>query len=284
MSNESPDTATESAESNPWSAEELIPFGKYLLLDRISVGATAAVYRGRSHGEAGFERLVAIKRILPHMAGDQDFVKTFVREAKTAARLTHTNICPIFELGKVVESLYMAMEYIPGKDLGRIGRKLAKEDEVLPPQVAAWFASKLCEALDYAHSLKNIDGEPIGIIHRDLSPANILVSYEGQVKLIDFGVAKAAGSASQTNVDALKQKLSYMSPEMVKGRKIDFRSDIFGVGVCLYEMITGRHLFAGKDDISTLKAVSGAFVAPPSAILEDVPEELEIIAMRALER
>jgi serine/threonine protein kinase len=267
-----------------WSADELIPFGKYMLLDRISGGGTSAVYRANVRGEAGFERLVAIKRILPHMAGDPEFVKTFVREAKTVARLTHANICPIYELGKVGESLYMAIEYVAGKDLGRIARRLARRGMVMQPHVAAYIAARLCDALDYAHSLKTSTGENAGVVHRDLSPSNILVSYEGGVKLIDFGLAKAVGRAQQTNVDALKKKLGYMSPEMVKGRPLDARSDIFGVGVCLYEMLTGRRLFVGKDDIDTLKLVGSAAVPPPSAVSDDVPDDLEVLVMRALEK
>lgn len=280
----SPRDDAEAANQRGWSADELIPFGKYILLSKISAGATAAVYRAKIRGEAGFERLVVVKRILPHMAGDPEFVSTFVQEAKTAARLNHTNICPIYELGKVGESLYMAMEWIAGKDLSAITRRLSKRGEVMPPVLAAFVASKLCDALDYAHSLKDARGNPAGIIHRDLSPTNIMISYEGQVKLIDFGLAKAAGRAQQTNVDALKRKLGYMSPELVKGRAPDARSDLFGVGVCLYELVTGRRLFAGKDDIATLKMVSTASVPPPSALVEDAPEDLELIIMRALER
>ena len=267
-----------------WSADELIPFGKYVLLDRLSSGATAAVYRANIRGEAGFERLVAIKRILPHMAGDRDFVDTFVREAKTVARLTHAAICPIYELGKVGESLYMAIEYVQGKDLGTIMRRLGERGQTVPPVTAAWIAARLCEALDYAHNLKNARGERKGIIHRDLSPSNVLLSYEGQVKLIDFGLAKAVGRAQSTNVDALKRKLSYMSPEMVKGRPLDGRSDLFGVGVCLYEMLTGRKLFVGESDIDTLKLVGKASVPPPSAFSDETPEELELVVMHALER
>ena len=267
-----------------WSADELIPFGKYVLLDRLSSGATAAVYRANVRGEAGFERLVAIKRILPHMAGDRDFVDTFVREAKTVARLTHAAICPIYELGKVGESLYMAIEYVQGKDLGTIMQRLAERGQTVPPVTAAWTAARLCEALDYAHNLKNAKGERKGIIHRDLSPSNVLISYEGQVKLIDFGLAKAVGRAQSTNVDALKKKLSYMSPEMVKGRPLDGRSDLFGVGVCLYEMLTGRKLFQGQNDIDTLKLVGKASVPPPSAFSDETPEELELVVMHALER
>jgi serine/threonine protein kinase len=273
-----------SSETSEWSADELIPFGKYVLLDRISGGATAAVYRANVRGEAGFERLVAIKRILPHMAGDRAFIETFVREAKTVARMAHAGICPIYELGKVGESLYMAVEYIQGKDLGHILRRLDKRDSQMPPSITAWVTARLCEALDYAHGMKNAKGDSAGIIHRDLSPNNVLISYEGQVKLIDFGLAKAVGRAQATNVDALKQKLSYMSPEMVKGKAIDARSDIFGVGVCLYEMITGKRLFVGVNDIETLKLVSRASVPPPSAVIEDPPDELEMIVMRSLKR
>jgi serine/threonine protein kinase len=280
----SPDAYAAALQESEWSADELIPFGKYMLLDRISGGGTSAVYRANVRGEAGFERLVAIKRILPHMAGDPEFVKTFVREAKTVARLTHANICPIYELGKVGESLYMAIEYIAGKDLGKITRRLARNGETMPPSVAAFIAARLCDSLDYAHSLRNANGQSAGVVHRDLSPTNIIVSYEGQVKLIDFGLAKAVGRAQQTNVDALKKKLGYMSPEMVKGRPLDSRSDIFGVGVSLYEMLTGKRLFVGKDDIDTLKLVGTANVPPPSAVSDDVPDDLEVVVMRALER
>ncbi|MDD9964896.1 MAG: serine/threonine protein kinase [Myxococcales bacterium] len=268
----------------PWSADELIPFGKYLLLERISSGATAAVYRAKIHGEAGFARIAAVKRLLPHMIGDPEFIDTFVREAKTVARLSHRNICPIYELGRVGESLYMAMECVSGKDLGRVMGRLGRLQTPMPPVATAWIGARLCEALDYAHNLSDNDGQPTGIVHRDLSPANVILSYEGEVKLIDFGLAKAVGRAQQTNVDALKRKLGYMSPEMVKGRPIDARSDIFGVGVLLHEMVTERRLFDGKDDIATLTMVSKASVPPPSALVEDPPEALELVIMRALER
>jgi serine/threonine protein kinase len=275
------------APANPptrWSVDELIPFGKYILLNKISAGATAAVYRAKIRGEAGFERLVTIKRILPQMAGDPEFVETFVREAKVCARLTHSNICPIYELGKVGESLYMASEWVAGKDLRAILQRLQATGRVMPPLAAAWIASRLCDALDYAHGLKDAKGERLNLLHQDLSPANVMVSYEGAVKLLDFGLARAAGRAQQTNVDALKQKLGYMSPELVLGTSVDRRSDLFGVGVCLYEMVTGKRLFAGNDDIATLKLLRNATVQPPSALRDDTPDELETIIMRSLAR
>jgi serine/threonine protein kinase len=276
--------STSASQETRWSVDELIPFGKYILLNKISAGATAAVYRAKIRGEAGFERLVTIKRILPQMAGDPDFVETFVHEAKVCARLTHSNICPIYELGKVGESLYMASEWVAGKDLRAILQRLQATDRVMPPLAAAWIASRLCDALDYAHGLKDIKGERLNLLHQDLSPANVMVSYDGAVKLLDFGLARAAGRAQQTNVDALKQKLGYMSPELVLGTAIDRRSDLFGVGVCLYEMVTGKRLFSGSDDIATLKLLRNATVQPPSALRDDTPDELETIIMRSLAR
>ena len=154
----------------------------------------------------------------------------------------------------------------------------------MPPLAAAWIASRLCDALDYAHGLKDVKGERLNLLHQDLSPANVMVSYEGAVKLLDFGLARAAGRAQQTNVDALKQKLGYMSPELVLGTAIDRRSDLFGVGVCLYEMVTGKRLFSGTDDIATLKLLRNATVQPPSSLRDDTPDELETIIMRSLAR
>ncbi|HTU58792.1 MAG TPA: serine/threonine-protein kinase, partial [Polyangiales bacterium] len=197
---------------------------------------------------------------------------------------THSNICPIYELGKVGESLYMASEWVAGKDLRAILQRLQATGRVMPPLAAAWIASRLCDALDYAHGLKDAKGERLNLLHQDLSPANVMVSYDGAVKLLDFGLARAAGRAQQTNVDALKQKLGYMSPELVLGSSIDRRSDLFGVGVCLYEMITGKRLFAGNDDIATLKLLRNATVEPPSALRDDTPDELETIIMRSLAR
>lgn len=266
-----------------WSADELIPFGKYVLLERLSSGATAAVFRAKTDGDT-FERVVALKRILPQMAGDQGFLEAFVREARLAAKLSHANICPIYELGRVGESLYMTMENIEGKDLGRVVERLREARQPMPAEAAAWITARLCDALDYAHGLRDGRGKAIGIVHRDLSPGNVVLSYDGHIKLVDFGVATAVGEAQQTNLDALSKKLGYMSPEMVKGRPVDARSDIFSVGVLLYELVTDRRLFAGGDDLQTLGLVGRASVPPPSAITEEAPEALELIVMKALAR
>ena len=173
------------------SADRVIPFGKYLLVDRIAVGGMAEVYTAKSFGVEGFEKILAIKRILPTMAEDQDFIQMFINEAKIAGQLTHANVCPIYELGKIGESHYIAMEYVWGKDLLQIMNRFRKMRKQMPPSMAAWIVAKMCEGLDYAHRKKDRNGKPLAIIHRDVSPQNCLVSYEGQVKMIDFGIAKA---------------------------------------------------------------------------------------------
>ena len=265
-------------------ADRVIPFGKYLLVDRIAVGGMAEVYTAKSFGVEGFEKILAIKRILPTMAEDQDFIQMFINEAKIAGQLTHANICPIYELGKIGESHYIAMEYVWGKDLLQIMNRFRKMRKQMPPSMAAWIVAKMCEGLDYAHRKKDRSGKPLTIIHRDVSPQNCLVSYEGQVKMIDFGIAKAASNTTKTQAGVLKGKFGYMSPEQVRGLPVDHRSDIFAVGTCLYEMLTTERLFVGESDFSTLEKVRNAQVPPLSLQVPDVPKELEQIVMKALSR
>ncbi|MCZ7678718.1 MAG: serine/threonine protein kinase [Sandaracinaceae bacterium] len=262
----------------------MIPFGKYLLLDRIAVGGMAEVYTAKSFGIEGFEKIIAIKRILPTMAEDRDFISMFIDEAKIAGHLTHANIVPIYELGKIGESHYIAMEYVWGKDLLQIMNRFRRMRRHMPPVMAAWIASKMLEGLDYAHRKRDRHGRPMGIIHRDVSPQNALVSYEGQVKLIDFGIAKAAARNTKTQAGVLKGKFGYMSPEQVRGNTIDHRSDIFAASTCLHEMLTGERLFVGESDFSTLEKVRNADVAPPSAMVAEMPAELEEILMKGLAR
>ncbi|MBX3274940.1 MAG: protein kinase, partial [Sandaracinaceae bacterium] len=270
--------------SNPQKEPVVIPFGKYLLLDRIAVGGMAEVYTAKSFGIEGFEKIIAIKRILPTMAEDHDFISMFIDEAKIAGHLTHANIVPIYELGKIGESHYIAMEYVWGKDLLQIMNRFRRMRRHMPPVMAAWIASKMLEGLDYAHRKRDRHGRPMGIIHRDVSPQNILVSYEGQVKLIDFGIAKAASRNTKTQAGVLKGKFGYMSPEQVRGLPIDHRSDIFGASTCLHEMLTGERLFVGESDFSTLEKVRNADVAPPSQLVADLPAELEAIVLKGLAR
>ena len=264
--------------------KRVIPFGKYLLLDRIAVGGMAEVFLAKSFGIEGFEKIIAIKRILPTMAEDDDFIEMFIDEAKIAGHLNQANIVPIYELGKIGDSHYIAMEYVWGKDLLQIMNRFRKMRKRMPPAMVAHIAGRMCEALEYAHSKRDRRGNPLNLIHRDISPQNILVSYDGAVKLIDFGIAKAASRTTKTQAGVLKGKFGYMSPEQVRGLPIDHRSDIFAVGTCMYEMLTADRLFTGESDFSTLEKVRHAQVAPPSQVVAGVPQQFDDILMRALAR
>jgi len=215
-----------------------VKFGKYYLLERINVGGMAEIFKAKSFGEAGFERLVAIKRILPSVAEDHEFITMFVDEAKLAGQLTHPNIAQIFELGKVNETYFIALEYVAGRDLRAVFERVKKRNERVPIPMACYCVMKLCEGLDYAHNKKDAAGRNLDLVHRDVSPQNILLSWDGDVKLIDFGIAKAASKSSRTQAGILKGKFGYMSPEQVRGQKVDRRSDVFAAGIVLYELLT----------------------------------------------
>ncbi len=259
-----------------------IPFGRYLLLDRINIGGMAEVWRGKSFGAGGFERLVAIKRILPNIAEDDEFIAMFQDEAKISVQLTHANICQIYELNRIAQSLYIAMEYVPGKDLRSIFDRARKKGEPPPVPLVCYVIGKLCEGLDYAHRKKDSYGRDLNIVHRDVSPQNVLISFEGEVKVIDFGIAKAAGKVTKTQAGILKGKFGYMSPEQIRGLPLDRRSDVFAIGVCLYELLTGERLFVGDSDFAVLEKVRKAEVLPPSTYNRRIPEALEKIVLRAL--
>ncbi|MEQ9078974.1 MAG: serine/threonine-protein kinase, partial [Sandaracinaceae bacterium] len=259
-----------------------IPFGKYVLLERVNVGGMAEVFKAKAFGVEGFERLVAVKRILPSIAEDQEFITMFIDEAKIAVQLTHANIAQIFDLGKVGDSYFIAMEYVHGKDLRAIFDRARKRGETVPVPMACYDVMKVCEGLDYAHNKKDAAGRELNLVHRDVSPQNILISYDGETKIIDFGIAKAAGKAGKTQAGILKGKFGYMSPEQVRGLPLDRRSDIFAVGIVLYELLTGERLFVGESDFSTLEKVRNVEIMPPSTYNRRIPEELEQIVLKAL--
>ncbi|NRD57108.1 protein kinase domain-containing protein [Corallococcus exiguus] len=259
-----------------------IPFGKYLLLDRVNIGGMAEVWRGKQFGASGFERLVAIKRILPNIAEDEEFISMFIDEAKISVQLTHANIAQIYELGQIASSYFISMEYIPGKDMRAIFDRCRKKGEPAPVPLVAFCVAKMCEGLDYAHRKKDGMGRELNIVHRDISPQNVLVSFEGEVKVIDFGIAKAAGKATKTQAGILKGKFGYMSPEQIRGLPLDRRSDVFAIGVCLYEMLTGERLFVGDSDFSVLEKVRKAEVPSPSTYNRRIPEALERIVLKSL--
>ena len=253
-----------------------------MLLDRISVGGMAEVFKAKSYGVEGFEKIIAIKRILPTMGEDRDFIKMFIDEAKIAGQLAHANICQIFELGRIDGSHFIAMEYIWGKDLLQIQNRVRKTKQQMPINMACFVIAKVLEGLDYAHRKRDPLGRPLEIVHRDCSPQNVLVSYEGEVKVIDFGIAKATSRNSRTMAGVLKGKFGYMSPEQVRGLPLDRRSDIFAIGTMLYECLTGERLFQGETDFSTLEKVRNVDIATPRQVNPAIPEAIETIILKAL--
>ncbi len=259
-----------------------IPFGKYYLLERINVGGMAEVFKAKAFGVEGFERLLAVKRILPNIAEDEEFITMFIDEAKIAVQLNHANIAQIFDLGKVDDSYFIALEFIHGKDVRGIFDRCRASGENMPIAQACFIIMKVCEGLDYAHNKRDAAGREIGLVHRDVSPQNVLISYEGEVKVIDFGIAKAAGKASKTQAGILKGKFGYMSPEQVRGLPLNRGSDIFSVGIVLYELLTGERLFIGESDFSTLEKVRNVEILPPSTYNRKIPEELERIVLNTL--
>ena len=259
-----------------------VPFGKYLLLERINVGGMAEVFKAKAFGVEGFERLVAVKRILPSIAEDQEFIDMFIDEAKIAVQLTHANIAQIFDLGKVLDSYFIAMEFVGGKDLRTIFDRSKKKNEPLPVPMVCYAVMKVCEGLDYAHNKRDSSGREMHVVHRDVSPQNLLVSYDGEVKVIDFGIAKAANKMGRTQAGILKGKFGYMSPEQVRGQNLDRRSDVFAMGIVLYELLTLERLFVGESDFSTLEKVRHVDILPPTSFNNKIPPELERIVLRAL--
>ena len=256
---------------------------KYVILDRLGTGGMAEVFLAHTTGEGGFEKRVAIKRILPSLADDETFVRMFIDEARIAASLAHGNIAQIFELGKADGSYFIAMEHVEGVSLSAILKRCKDQDPAFRPSLAAYLTSNICAALAYAHDKRDSTGRPLKIIHRDVSPGNVLVSFEGEVKLIDFGIAKAARRLVETRVGYLKGKLDYLSPEQVSG-VVDHRSDIFSAGVVLYEVLAGKPPFRGGSNIDTLERIRRAVVPDLSTAGLRVPEPLVRICHRALAR
>jgi TonB family protein len=277
-----PGVAAPEIERIPGPLPSGTPFGQYELIEPIATGGMAEVYRARMSGVEGFQKIVAIKRILPHLTDNHEFVTMFVDEAKLAAQLQHPNIVHIYDLGKIERSYYIAMEYIDGRDLRSILRTLEERHARLPLGLALFIASRLAAALDYAHHKRDLQGTAMALVHRDVSPQNVLISYDGDIKLCDFGIAKAASKASHTRAGALKGKLQYMSPEQAWGRDIDGRSDIFAVGLVLYEMLTGRKGFAGDSELSILEQVRSPHLIPPREFDPAIPPEVERAVMKAL--
>ena len=271
-------------------------FGRYLLLDRIGAGGMAEVWKAKSFGVEGFEKTLALKRILPELASVPDLSEMFVHEAKLSVRLSHANIVQVFDLGRVEErtsekpSYYIAMEYVAGLDLATLIARARRTKTVLPFGLAVFVGTEVAKALDHAHRRRDEQGRPLGIVHRDVSPQNILVSWEGEVKVTDFGIAKALGfadlsaPAEGSTTPRVVGKLSYMSPEQSLGAKVDGRSDLFALGTVLYELIAGTNPFFAKSKDETLRRVRAAEAPPLEIVRPDVPPLLASIVRRLLAR
>ena len=260
---------------------EPIQFGKYQLLQKIAVGGMAELYRAKVTRDHGFEKRVAIKKILPHLTDEGNLIKAFIDEAKLAALLQHENIVQIYDFGSIDGEYFIAMEYLFGKDLRKLIFKAAETGIPLSLENTLYIVSRICAGLDYSHHLKDLQGKPLNIIHRDINPQNIFLTYEGQVKIIDFGIAKAASHNSTTHEGLIKGKLAYMSPEQAIGKAVDHRSDIFSTGIIFYELLTGRRMFEGET-MHIYNLVREARYEPLGEILPDLPAKLYAVVERAL--
>ncbi len=259
-----------------------VRLGPYELLQRIATGGMAEVYLARRAGPHGFQKIVAVKRILPQLARDSDFLAMFVDEARVCARLSHPNIVQVFDFGEQDGELYMAMEYVEGTTAARLIRAAATRGEEIPLDVSLHVALSVLRGLDYAHNLRDEDGRLFSLVHRDVSPGNVLIDRSGAVKLTDFGIFRAAETERRTEAGQLKGKLGYMSPEQVTGRELDARSDLFTVGIVLAELVTIRPLFSGGTELDVLFRIRDADITSLERANTSVPDDVRQLLFRAL--
>ena len=258
------------------------PLGPYTLLRRLAVGGMAEVYVAKAKGIGGFEKLVAIKVIHPRFSEDEHFVQMMVEEAKLSVLLTHANIAQTFDLGCIDGTYFIVMEFIDGADVYKLLKRAADKPARVPLDLCAFIVAEVCQGLDYAHNKRDMTGAPLSIVHRDISPQNILLSFAGEVKIVDFGIAKAAMRSGQTEVGVIKGKYYYMSPEQAWADPVDHRSDIFSLGIVLHELLTGKLLYDEDNLPRLLDRVRKADIAPPSRQRADIPPALDAIVMKAL--
>jgi serine/threonine protein kinase len=258
--------------------------GRYELAMRLARGGMAEVFLARQAGPAGFEKTVAVKRILPHLSRSPEFVQMFLDEARIAALLDHAHITHVYDVGEAEGLHYIAMEYVAGEDLATIMSCARKREQPVPPGVAATILLAACEALHYAHYMHGPDGRWLRIVHRDVTPSNILVTYDGNVKIGDFGIAKAELRAGVEDAGVLRGKGAYMAPEQARGVEVDARADIFALGVCAWELVTGRRLFHRENELGVAGALDEAPVPSPRSVRPDLPAELSAVIEKALER
>ncbi|MBI5494087.1 MAG: serine/threonine protein kinase [Deltaproteobacteria bacterium] len=259
-------------------------FGNYELVRRIAQGGMAEVFLARFTGVEGFERWLVIKRMLPELAIRKDFVEMFLDEARLAARFNHPNIVLVHELGEKNGSYFMAMEYVDGPHLGALFAHSLRKKSPMPVSLCCYVLARAAEGLHHAHELKDRDGTPLSIVHRDVSPQNILISRDGDVKVMDFGVAKAASQTTQTRTGVVKGKVGYMSPEQCLANPVDRRTDVFALGIVLYELVTRRRLFRDKSDLVVMQKITTEEVPPPSQVNPKIPRELDELILKSLRR
>jgi eukaryotic-like serine/threonine-protein kinase len=258
--------------------------GRYALFDEIAAGGMATVHLGRLVGQVGFSRTVAVKRLHPQYAKDSDFVSMFVDEAKLASRIQHPNVVSTLDVVKTDEELFLVMEYVQGESLSKLVRQTARAGERIPVNVVLSVMSGMLHGLHAAHEAKSENREPLNLVHRDISPQNVLVGVDGVARVLDFGVAKAQVRSGATKDGQMKGKLSYMSPEQLNGLEVDRRSDIFAAGIVLWEALAGRRLFAGADTGEILGKVLNSEIPPPRSMVPEIPESVSAVVMKALER
>src|SRR5215831_6637390 len=257
--------------------------GRYQIIGRLATGGMAEVYLALSGDLPGFRTLVVVKRILPHLASNAQFIRMFLDEARLAALLDHPNIVRIIEVGHDGEDYFLVMELVQGKPLSAVLRKAAREHRPPTPALTSYLISQAAHGLAYAHTLTDGDGRALGVVHRDVSPQNVLISFEGGVKMIDFGVARAFGRVAHTSPGGLKGKIEYMSPEQASAEEVDHRADVFALGVVLWEVLTGRRLYRRDTELATMRAILDDPIPRPSEVA-DVPAELDAVVMRALRK
>jgi serine/threonine-protein kinase len=258
--------------------------GKYDVLALLAVGGTAEIYLARIAGEAGFQKYVVVKSLLDHLADDAEFVHMFLDEARLGAQLDHSNIVQTLELGQHKGGYYMVMEYLAGMSLAHLVRKAQERlpGSRVPPEIALGLAVQACAGLHYAHQRTTQDGTPLTIVHRDISPQNLVVTFEGILKIVDFGIAKAALRDTHTKTGTIKGKFAYMSPEQCLAKAVDRRTDIFALGTVVHEMITGRRLFKQASAYATYQAIVRGQVSPPSRVAPELDPSVDPLVLRAL--
>lgn len=269
---------------SPVRQPEQRTFGKYTLIARLAAGGMGEIFLARLQGLAGFEKIVVIKRVLPHLAVQDRYIAMLLDEARIAARLSHPNICQVQELGEVGGEYYIAMEYLEGVTLAELLRRLGKQGHVMNPSVAIAIATQACEGLHAAHELADRGGQPTNLVHRDVSPSNVFITTAGMVKILDFGIAKTPDRLSRTRTGAVKGKWAYMSPEQILRQPLDRRSDIFSLGIVLFESLTGRRLFHRPSEYEICRSITEVDAPSVRQLEPGLPEPLAEVVARALAR